>query len=151
MLRSKVSFPTASYTTLEPGAVGGVGDFRGEILLGVQDYVIRPGSPGKLRLGLGGDGGVNVGAESLAHLDEQEADSAGPGMDQHAVAVLDAVRVVAQVVGGHSLEHSGRAVAGRQPLRHPDQAPRGDQGLLRVGTGVTAIRDGIPNGDVGHS
>ena len=135
---------------IEAGAVGGAGDFGGEVLLGVADDIVGAGVPGQVSLELGGDGGIDIGAQGFAHLDEEEAHAAGAGMHQHAVARLDAVGVVAEVVGGHSLEHCGGAIAGGEAGGHFDETPSGYGGQFGVGSGVAAVGYGVADGHIVH-
>ena len=125
---------------MQPGSVGSLGDLGGEILLGVQDHVIGSGASGQLGLGFGGDRRINVGPQRLAHLDQQQAHAAGPGVHQHPVAGLHPVGVIAEIVGRHALQHGRRAVLSRQAVRHLDEPPRRHHCLLGIGTGIAAIR-----------
>ena len=69
----------------------------------VPQHRLRTPRARDLGLVLGGGGGDDLEALVHAHLDEQLPDTAGAGVDEHVVAGDRAVRVVDQVVRGHSL------------------------------------------------
>ena len=56
-------------------AAGDAVHLRNEVLLRVEDHVIRSGLPGQLRLLLRRDGADDVRAAHLGHLREQQADA----------------------------------------------------------------------------
>ncbi len=132
-------------------ASGGFLDLFGEVLLGVVDHVVRPGLPGQLRLLVCGDGGEDVAAQVFDHLGQDQPHPAGAGVNDNRVALLDRISGVAQVVGGHSLEHGGGPGLGIDPGGPLDQAPGGDQRLLGIGPVDTAIDHLVADCDLGDA
>ena len=124
---------------------------RGEVFVGVEDDLVGSGGAGEGGLLFGGDGGEDAGAEGLCHLDEEEADAAGSGVDEDFVAGPDGVGGVGEVVGGHALEHGSGGLLEGDGVGDVDEAVGGGDGELGVGSGDAAPGDavaGLDGGDV---
>ena len=94
----------------------------------------------------------------LGHLDEEQADSAGAGVDEDGVAGLDGVGGVGEVVGGHALEHGCGGLAQGEAVGDGDQQVR--RGRRRIARrcpgqwhqatrspGLTAVTSGADGDD----
>ncbi len=69
----------------------------------------------------GAGGGEDLGAEVLGELDRGHADAAGPGVDQHPLAGLQAGEVAEAVVGGEKDDRHRRRLGERPLLGDPDE------------------------------
>ena len=69
-------------------------DLVDDALLGVVDDVVRAILARQRRLFLGGHGANDGGAQVRGHLAEEQADTAGGGVDEDGVALLERVRLL---------------------------------------------------------
>ena len=126
-------------------------DFLLKVLLGVVDGVVGSGTLGQLGLLLGGDGGVDVYADALEHLDEPEAHASGAGVDQDMVALAEMGDPVDEEVGGHALQHGGCGGVVVHAIGDAYEEPRGDGVDLGVAAGVHGVGHAVADGHLGDA
>ena len=112
----------------------------GEVFLGVEDDFVGSGGADEGGLLFGGDSGEDAGAAGFCHLDEEETDASGSGVDEDFVAGLNGVGGVREVVGGHALKDGGRGLLCGDAIGDGDETRSGGDGELGVGAGDGAPR-----------
>jgi hypothetical protein len=133
----------------EAEAVRDLLDTGDDVLVGVEDDVVGTGFAGKCGLFFGGNGGDDVDAEALRHLDEEQTGAAGASVDEDLVAALGHEGCVQQVVCGHALQDGGGGLLGGDPVRDFDEARGGCGGELGVGAGNAAPGDTVAGAEAG--
>ena len=100
-----------------------------DVLLRVEDHVVGTRAARQLGLVVRGDGADHACAPQLRHLAEEEADTAGGGMHETGVALLQRIRRAREIVRGQTLQHHRGALPRRdsrrklhEPLRRHDGA-----------------------------
>ena len=113
-------------------ALGDLVDPLGEILVAIEDRVLRARLLGERGLLRRADAADHRCAQRLAPLAEDEPDAPGRGMDEDRVALFHPIGLAQQILRSQSLEHhpGGGFVGDR--TRQLEQKPRFDVSLLGV-------------------
>ena len=129
-------------------SAGHLPDYRGEIL--VAGDMISPGRPGQLCLGVSGGGRDDDAASHPDHLGEQEAHPARGRVHDHRIALCHPVGAVAQVVGGHPLQHDGGSDLQAHPVGNSNGTVGRDENLLRGRAGRSGPGHAVARREAGY-
>ena len=132
-------------------AVGGLLNLFGKVLLGVENHMVSASTLGELSFFLCGNGGEHIAAQAFNHLSQEKSHSAGSGMNNDSVSLLDRVGGVAEIVGGHSLEDRTSTGFGVYATGPNHQAPGRHNCQLGIGAGSGAVGDFVAHFDFGHA
>src|SRR5208337_4984728 len=124
-------------------ALGELLDPPSEVLLAIEDRVLRPGFFGDLGLLGRADRADHLRAKRAAPLAEDLSDPASRRMHEDPVALLHPIGLTQKILGGETLEHhrGGRFVGDR--ARQLDEEARLDVALLGVGAERHRIGDAV--------
>ena len=134
---------------LDAPAAGQALHLGGEVLLGVEDHLVRSGLAGDPRLLLRRDRADHPGAAELGDLAEELAHAAGRGVDQAGVPGLQRIGAAGEVVGRHALEHGGGALPGGHSFGQLHQPRRRHGRQLGVGPLDAGVGDPVAHGHLG--
>src|SRR5437867_729441 len=132
-------------------AIGETPRLRLEVLLTIEDHVVRAGSAGELGLVGRRAGSDHPGTSALRDLTQQQSHSACRGVHQAYVARVERKRRRRQVVGGDALEHEGGGQAIVHAIRHPHRAIGRHGGNLGVGSLRPGPHDALAARELGHA
>ncbi|CAD5377767.1 hypothetical protein OF001_U230019 [Pseudomonas sp. OF001] len=139
---------------VDADAIGQLAHALGDVLVAVVDGVVAAMGAGDFGLGLGGHGADHGQAEQLGPLRDDQADTAGGGVQQDGVAGLEVVDAAHQVGRGQAAHGHRRGGLEGDGFRQLDQRRGRDQALGRVGAeGVekAGVGDAIADRHVGDA
>ena len=143
--------PHAVVDHVHAAAAGDALHLGHEVLRGVEDDVVRPRRPRQRGLLLRGHRPDHGRAAHLGHLAEEEPHAARRRVHEAGLALLDGIGGAHEVVGRHSLEHRGGAVAEGQPVGELHEAIGGADVHLGVGAQDPRVGHPIADLDVGDA
>ncbi len=124
-------------------AVGDLVHALYEILVAINDDMMGPGRLGNLGLVRRGDCADHRRAQRPPPLAKDEPDAARRRVDEHRVALLDAIGLAQEILRAESLEHDRRASLVGNAAGQLDEIPRLDVALLGVGADRAAVGDPV--------
>src|SRR5438034_1327275 len=136
---------------LQLGSVRQTLHFSLEVLLGVQDNVVRADPACQRGLLARRDRAQHPCAPEFGDLTEQETHAARGGVHQACVPRLQGVGRSREVVRRHALEHYGGALLRAHAVRQHDDPVGRDDDVLGVRAEQARIRDALPNFGCGHA